>query len=88
MMLLLLETGIRTNEFVSINLKDVKIEESVIHERNAKGNQERIVPITSAMMKQLKKYISIRGYVETDALFITLDRKPVIEIRNIREEGG
>lgn len=59
MVQLLLETGIRTNEFVSINLTDVKIEESVIHVRNAKGNQERIVPITSAMKKQFKKYISI-----------------------------
>ncbi|MEC0710146.1 hypothetical protein P8881_21695 [Bacillus haynesii] len=59
-----------------------------MHVRNAKGNQERIVPITSAMKKQLKKYISIRGYVEADALFITLDRESVIEIRNILEEGG
>lgn len=40
------------------------------------------------MKKQLKKYISIRGYVEADALFITLDRESVNEIRNILEEGG
>ncbi|TWM67233.1 hypothetical protein CHCC14814_3053 [Bacillus paralicheniformis] len=42
-----------------------------------------MVSITSTMKKQLKKYISIRGYVETDALFITLDRESVIKIRNI-----
>ena len=53
-----------------------------------KGIKKELYRLHPQMMKQLKKYISIRGYVETDALFITLDRKPVIEIRNIREEGG
>lgn len=38
------------------------------------------------MKKQLKKYISIRGYVEAEAMFITLDRESVIEIRNIWEK--
>ena len=90
MMLLLLETGIRANEFVSLNLTDVKIEESVIHVRNAKGNQERIVPITSIMKKQLKKYSSIRGYVETDALFITLDNNRLSkrQLQNIISKYG
>lgn len=30
------------------------------------------------MKKQLKKYISTRGYVESDALFVTVDGNPVL----------
>ncbi|MPQ27496.1 tyrosine-type recombinase/integrase [Bacillus paralicheniformis] len=48
MMLLLLKTGIRENEFASLKFNSCKNrrEESVIHVRNAKGNQERSVSIT------------------------------------------
>ncbi len=89
-MLLLLETGIRANEFVGITLSDLSIDEGSIHIRNAKGYRERIVPITSTMKKQLKKYISLRGFVETDALFVTLENEPLSkrQLQNIVRKYG
>lgn len=72
-MLLLLETGIRVNELVGLSLNDIRWEDNLIRIRNAKSYRERLVPIQSRMKEQIKKYIAIRGYVESDALFVTID---------------
>ncbi|MDQ0197878.1 site-specific recombinase XerD [Neobacillus ginsengisoli] len=76
-MLLLLETGIRANESVGLTLADIRWEDNLICIRNAKSYRERLVPIQSTMKEQLKKYIAIRGYVETDALFVTVYNSPI-----------
>jgi integrase/recombinase XerD len=72
-MLLLLETGIRVSELVGVGVQDILWNESKLHIRNTKTYKERIVPIQAKMKNQLQKYIQIRGVVETDALFATLD---------------
>ncbi|MFM9532387.1 tyrosine-type recombinase/integrase [Lysinibacillus sp. IITD104] len=72
-MLLFLETGIRVNELIGITLADIRWEDNLICIRNAKTYRERLVPIQNEMKSQLKKYVSIRGYVESDALFVTMD---------------
>ncbi len=76
-MSLLLETGIRANECVGISLGDINYNENTVLIRNAKGYKERLVPIQSTMKSLFKKYLSIRGTVETDALFITIDGTPL-----------
>ncbi|MBO1579987.1 tyrosine-type recombinase/integrase [Bacillus sp. XF8] len=83
-MMLLLETGIRINELTGLTLADVRWEDSLIIIRNAKSYKERQVPIQSRMKEQLKRYIAIRGYVETDALFISIDQTPFAK-RGIQE---
>lgn len=72
-MLLMLETGIRVNELAGLSLNDIRWEDSLIVIRNAKSYRERLVPIQKEMKQQLKKYIAIRGYVESEALFVTVD---------------
>ena len=56
--LLLLDSGIRVSELVSIELDDVNLAEGDIKIRRAKGNKERIVPIGSLVQKTLWKYIN------------------------------
>jgi integrase/recombinase XerD len=56
--LLLLDSGIRVSELVSINLEDVDLAEGHIKIRIGKGNKERIVPIGSLVQKALWKYIN------------------------------
>lgn len=73
-MLLLLETGIRANEIIGLSLADIRWEDNLVCIRNAKSYRERLVPIQKTMKQQLKKYIAIRGYVESDALFVTVDK--------------
>ncbi|QFY71363.1 recombinase XerD [Priestia megaterium] len=72
-MMLFLETGIRVNELVGLSLADIRWEDSLVRIRQAKSYRERLVPIQKEMRSQLKKYIAIRGYVESDALFVTVD---------------
>lgn len=72
-MLLLLETGVRANELIGIDITDIVWSQKVIRIRNTKGGYERFVPIQKQMIDVLKKYIAIRGSVETNSLFITQD---------------
>ncbi|MFC7320067.1 tyrosine-type recombinase/integrase [Halobacillus campisalis] len=72
-MMLMLETGIRVNELAGLSLNDIRWEDDLICIRNAKSYRERLVPIQNEMKKQLKKYSAIRGYVESEAIFITVD---------------
>ncbi|HDR8018737.1 TPA: tyrosine-type recombinase/integrase [Bacillus cereus] len=76
-MLLLLETGVRANELVGIAITDIKWEDSFVHIRNTKGYKERLVPIQSYMKEVLRKYVTVRGSMETDALFTSIDNRPM-----------
>jgi len=75
-MLLLLETGIRISELVSIALSDIHLREGTILV-NGKGAKQRWVPIQSKMRQVLQKYILERGSTLTDALFVTVDNTPL-----------
>ncbi|GAA0323239.1 tyrosine-type recombinase/integrase [Oceanobacillus oncorhynchi subsp. oncorhynchi] len=72
-MMLMLETGIRVNELEGLSLNDIRWEDDLICIRNAKSYRERLVPFQKQMKQQLKKYIAIRGYVESEAIFVTID---------------
>ncbi|SMO92259.1 tyrosine-type recombinase/integrase [Melghirimyces algeriensis] len=84
MILLLLETGLRIKELVNICVDDVKFDDNMIRVRSPKGSQERLVPFQSTMKRQLRKYLAVRGEVEHDFLFVSIDNKPVA-IRTFQE---
>lgn len=77
LMLFLLETGVRVNELIGIDVQDVKFKDGVVRIRNTKNNFERVVPIQKKMKDTLEKYIAIRGIVECPALFVTIDGTPL-----------
>jgi len=56
--LLLLDSGIRVNELVNIDISDLDLTEGYIKIRRAKGNKERLVPVGSIVQKSLWKYIN------------------------------
>ncbi|WP_226536406.1 tyrosine-type recombinase/integrase [Fictibacillus halophilus] len=76
-MLLLLETGVRANELIGIKTEDIMWSQKVIRITNAKGGYERFVPVQNIMIDQLKKYLKVRGSIDTDYLFITQDDSPL-----------
>ena len=82
-MLLLLETGIRISECITITLSDVDLKagQILIH---GKGAKQRLVPIQSKMRRALNEYLQIRGNAPTDALFITVDYQPISQ-RQVQE---
>lgn len=73
---LFLNCGMRLSELVSINLKDIKLDEckmTVI----GKGNKERTIYLNKACMKALNRYLAVRPpqdkikAKDADALFIS-----------------
>lgn len=70
-MLLMLDTAIRLNELVNIELSDVKEHEIVI--RETKTFFERVVPMSKKLKEQMDIWIKIRGNCHTDKLFINVD---------------
>ncbi|WP_077616751.1 tyrosine-type recombinase/integrase [Caenibacillus caldisaponilyticus] len=71
--LFLLETGVRLKELCAIDVNDVELESGQVLVRDPKNQLERYVPIGKKMRDQLRKYLKIRGYLETDALFVTVN---------------
>ncbi|ATO38038.1 recombinase XerD [Geobacillus thermodenitrificans] len=76
-MMLLLETGIRASECVGIRLGDIDFQRSRILIQNTKGYRQRYVPIQKQMKEQLKKYLAIRGTLDHDYLFVSIDDTPL-----------
>jgi integrase/recombinase XerD len=81
-MLLMVETGVRVRELVEIGTKDIMWEDSQIR-INGKGYKERLVPIQATMKRQLRKYIAVRGDVQSESLFVTIDNTP-LTIRQVQ----
>ncbi|KEZ47737.1 tyrosine-type recombinase/integrase [Metabacillus indicus] len=70
-MLVFLDTGVRLSELVGIEIHDV-LDNSIII-RNTKNSFERTVYLSELTVEQLRRYIKIRGLVETKKLFINQD---------------
>lgn len=79
-LMLLLETGVRARELVNIRTKDVNWEDGVI-KIDGKGYKERHVPIQATTKRQLRKYIGVRGDVDTEFLFVNIDNEPLSKRR-------
>lgn len=83
MMELFLETGVRVRELVEISVSDINWKEGLIS-IDGKGNKLRQVPFQATMRKDLARYLQVRGELETDALFTTVDNNP-ITIRTVQD---
>ncbi|ARK29039.1 tyrosine-type recombinase/integrase [Halalkalibacter krulwichiae] len=73
--LVFLDTGVRLSELVGIEVIDVKENKIII--RKTKNLFERIVYLSETTQEQLKRYIKIRGEIDTNKLFISIDNKPL-----------
>ncbi|MFF3025228.1 tyrosine-type recombinase/integrase [Gottfriedia sp. NPDC057948] len=68
---LLLDTGIRINECLNIQIQDIDGKRLVITE--SKNLQQRIVYLSKSMQEKLGVYIKVRGTLYHDYLFINQD---------------
>lgn len=88
-MLLLLDTGARIAEVAEIKLPDIDWRERMIL-LYGKGRKERRVPMQKTLEKHLREYIKIRGLLDTDHVFVTIDNTPLtprqMQLR-IKEHG-
>lgn len=83
-MLLLLDTGVRLEEALTINLSDIYWEERVI-QVFGKGRRERIVPFSDMLATYLYEYVKMRGNQKHDVLFVNVDGQP-LKRRTIQED--
>jgi len=68
---LFLNTAIRKNELVSINITDISSENSLIV--NGKGNKEREIPLSPSCVKAIEEYKKTNDKRTSQALFINKD---------------
>jgi integrase/recombinase XerD len=76
-MLMFIDTGIRANELTHVLISDIYFSESRIFVRAPKADRCRNIPISPTLKRQLHKYLVIRGSLDTDALFPTIDGGPL-----------
>jgi integrase/recombinase XerD len=76
-MMLLLETGIRIQELLSLQIQDVVFSENELRVHIGKGRKARRVPFQKTCANVLKMYIRERGDLQTNVLFVTLDNRPM-----------
>jgi site-specific recombinase XerD len=48
--------GLRVSEVVNLKIEDIDSKRMVMHIRNAKGNKDRIVPLSQSILILLRKY--------------------------------
>jgi integrase/recombinase XerD len=77
MMVILLETGMRISELCNLKLGDVFFKEQEIRITRGKGGKARRVPIQQTCAKVIRRYLDIRGDLETDALFVNLNNEKI-----------
>lgn len=59
--------GLRVSEVINLKIKDIDSGRMLIHIRNAKGNKDRMVPLSPAMLQLLRDYV--RQYRPVEYLF-------------------
>lgn len=84
LVMLFIETGVRVRELCDIKLTDIVWEDGAI-KTDGKGYKQRLVPIQVTMKKQLQKYVKLRGELDTDSFFVSIDNRP-IKIRSVQEQ--
>jgi site-specific recombinase XerD len=79
-LMLLLDTGLRIGELISLRMADVYINEGYLKVLG-KGNKERIVPIGAIAQKALQRYLfryrAKKTYAESDMVFLSIHGEPL-----------
>ncbi|MDQ0191126.1 tyrosine-type recombinase/integrase [Alicyclobacillus cycloheptanicus] len=76
-MTLMIDTGIRLREMVDLTVSQVDLKARML--RNVKGKNRKVqnIPLSQPMCKILQRYLIERGEVDCDALFVTVDNRPL-----------
>lgn len=84
-MLLLLDTGIRLSELVSIKLSDLKLTDNELVIPHGKGDKYRRVFVSARTRETVKKYLKARGDISGNLyVFVNFENSPMCG-RNVQE---
>lgn len=90
MMMVMFETGMRVGELVNLKISDILFKEQEIRVTKGKGGKSRRVPFQKTCGKVLRRYLDIRGDLDTNALFVSINNEPLgarTVQENIKEYG-
>lgn len=76
-MTLMLDTGIRLREMLDLRAAQVNLKERLLKSVKGKNRKIQDVPLSEPMCDILKRYLMERGQTECEALFVTVDNKPL-----------
>jgi integrase/recombinase XerD len=77
MMMILFETGMRISELCNLKIGDLFFKEQEIRITRGKGGKARRVPFQQTCAKIVRKYLDIRGDLDTDALFVNINNAQI-----------
>jgi integrase/recombinase XerD len=75
-MMLFAETGVRVRELIDIETTDIDWNNGLIMIAGKNG-KDRPVPFQATMKAQLAKYLQLRGQLEHNSVFVTIDNTPI-----------
>lgn len=93
-MLLILGTGIRPSEMFALNVDDWQDSHIIVRAEVAKGRKRRILPLSSGVVKELYKYMKIRGNWGGALLFPSQEGGKLntngfrLALKKLAEQGG
>ncbi|MFU0825454.1 tyrosine-type recombinase/integrase [Clostridium sp.] len=64
-------TGVRRSELVALNWEDIDFKNNIIIVKHAKGNKQRVIPITEPLISDIWAYLQTRLPLKNNAIFIS-----------------
>ena len=75
----LLNSGSRAATVRAIQIRDVDLENGMVHYRHTKNHKAQVIPLCSDMVRILREYLRFRGGTDTDTLFCSDTGEPLTE---------
>jgi integrase/recombinase XerD len=75
----LLNSGSRAATIRAIQIRDVDLQNGLVHYRHTKNRKAQVIPLCSQMVSILREYLRFRGGNEEDYLFCTENGLPLTE---------
>ncbi len=75
----LLNSGSRAATIRAIQIRDVDLDNGLVHYRHNKNHKAQVIPLCSEMMRILREYLRFRGGADTDVLFCSETGGPMSE---------
>lgn len=83
-MLALLDTMARISELLALKTSDIDWQRGLIRV-SGKNRKDRFVPFQNTLRRHLRAYLEIRGLLDHDYVFVTIDNEPISK-RTVQQE--
>ena len=75
----LLNSGSRAATVRAIQIRDVDLDNGMVHYRHTKNHKAQVIPLCSDMVRILREYLRFRGGADADTLFCSDTGEPLTE---------